>query len=356
MNQELSNFAAHLRERFLVGDDVRSLILRTPNSELRTPKCSEPPHVGTYEKDFSRFALELFALQCKHNAAYRKICAARGLTPGVVEHWTQIPAVPTAAFKELDLTCLAPEERTAVFHSSGTMEQKPSRHFHSATSLKVYEASLWPWFQANVAIGAPSTASARTTSDQKNADSVIGAPSPRQFRLIVLTPPAAHAPHSSLVHMFETVRQKLGAPETSFVGTLAADGSWTLDFAAVVDVLSSVCSDSRSSRGNEAQTASEKQEVRASSRRLPHVPRAANPILVLGTAFSFVHLLDYLAEKNLRFDLPRRFTGDGNRRLQKPFAFDAQDRTAPAPHRTTRRAAVANHLRIRHERVEFTGV
>ena len=91
-------------------------------------------------------ALELFTLQFENNAAYRKICEARGLTPKVVEHWTQIPAVPTGAFKELELSCLPPDERTAVFHSSGTTEQKPSRHFHSAESLAVYEASLWIWF------------------------------------------------------------------------------------------------------------------------------------------------------------------------------------------------------------------
>jgi hypothetical protein len=49
---------------------------------------------------FSELALELFALQFKQNSAYRKICEARGWMPKVVEHWTQIPAVPTAAFKE----------------------------------------------------------------------------------------------------------------------------------------------------------------------------------------------------------------------------------------------------------------
>ena len=92
----------------------------------------------------------LFALQFKHNSAYRKICEARRLTPANVEQWTQIPAVPTAAFKELELTSLAPGERTAVFHSSGTTAQNPSRHFHSAESLAVYEASLWKWFQQNV--------------------------------------------------------------------------------------------------------------------------------------------------------------------------------------------------------------
>ena len=61
-----------------------------------------------------------------------------------------IPAVPTAAFKELELTCLGPDERTTVFHSSGTTEQRPSRHFHNTESLMVYEVSLWSWFEAHV--------------------------------------------------------------------------------------------------------------------------------------------------------------------------------------------------------------
>ncbi len=91
--------------------------------------------------------MELFALQYKYNFTYRKICEGRKQTPRTIEHWTQIPAVPAAAFKELELTSLVPEERTAVFHSSGTTEQKPSRHFHNAESLAVYEASLWKWFQ-----------------------------------------------------------------------------------------------------------------------------------------------------------------------------------------------------------------
>src|SRR5665213_124796 len=104
MTSELSNFAACLRE------SIRS---------------------NFRGESFDALALELFGLQFKHNSAYRKICEARGLTPKVVEHWTQIPAVPMAAFKELELTSFAPGERTVVFHSSGTTEQKPSRHFHN---------------------------------------------------------------------------------------------------------------------------------------------------------------------------------------------------------------------------------
>ena len=251
MNPELSSFAARLRE-----------LISTPHSALRTPH-------------FSALALELFALQFQHNSAYRKICEARRLTPQVVGHWTQIPAVPAAAFKELELTSLAPDERTAVFHSSGTTGQKPSRHFHNAESLAVYAASLWTWFAANAATGTPSTVSASPTSDLKLADPEIGVPSVLPFQLIVLTPPPAQVPHSSLVHMFETVRRKLGAAEPAFLGALAADGAWTIDFDATLALL-----------GNDSKS---------------EIP---NPKLILGTAFSFVHLLDYLAERDLRFMLP----------------------------------------------------
>ena len=244
MTTEFSNFAARLRESILSEGGVpRGPDLKGPNGG----SCNSPL------RDFNRLALELFALQFKHNVAYRKICEARDLKPEIVEHWTQIPAVPTVAFKELDLTCLAPAERTTVFHSSGTTEQKPSRHFHSPESLKLYEASLIPWFLENV---------------------------PQNCGLVILTPSPAQAPHSSLVHMFETVRQQLGgasvpASRAGFVGKLAADGSWTLDFSAVVEAFSP-------------------------RRQTPD----ARPQLLLGTAFSFVHLLDHLAEKHLHFDLP----------------------------------------------------
>jgi hypothetical protein len=234
VNKELSNFAVRLSES-----------IANPQFAIRNSQ-------------FSGLALELFTLQFEHNLAYRKICEVRDRTPGTIEHWTQIPATPTAAFKELELTCLAPSERTAVFHSSGTTEQKPSRHFHSADSLKIYEASLWSWFEQNVA------------PDLRFAIC--------DLQLLCLTPSPEQAPHSSLVHMFETARQKMGgagvpASRAEFPGRIASDGSWTLDFDAVLAALNSSL-----------------------------VTR--HPSLLLGTAFSFVHLLDYLAERNLRFQLP----------------------------------------------------
>ena len=143
MNKELSEFAARLCGTISSGGHC---FVNAPTSQ----GSDEAPSSRRGDAIFNQSALELFALQFKHNTAYRKICEARGLTPAIVKHWAQIPAVPTTAFKELELSCIPVEERTAVFHSSGTTEQNLSRHYHNAESLEVYEASLWSWFARNV--------------------------------------------------------------------------------------------------------------------------------------------------------------------------------------------------------------
>jgi hypothetical protein len=218
---------------------------------------------------FDRLGLELFALQFKRNAAYRRFCESRHLTPGVVRHWAEVPSVPAAAFKEYEFSCLSPGERTAVFCSSGTTGQHVSRHFHGAKSLALYEESLLGWFnehipmadgQSAIAIGRASDVG---TSWAHRAD----------WQALILTPPPAQAPHSSLVHMFETIRRKLKGAEGAFVGTAVEGGGWDIELDAAVRAV----------------------EKLAASRR---------PALVLGTAFSFVHLLDQLGERRLQFRLP----------------------------------------------------
>jgi hypothetical protein len=169
----------------------------------------------------------------------------------------------------------------------GTTEQKPSRHYHSAESLAVYEASLWKWFEQNIF-----------------ADSEFRI---QNSELLVLTPPPEQVPHSSLVHMFETVRkcsvgcsprrslrrspgpqprdalgislrlatarQAAHATTSAFVGQVADDGSWILDFDVIVQKVKAACD-------------------------------KVTPVTLLGTAFSFVHLLDFMEEQNLSFRLP----------------------------------------------------
>jgi len=109
-----------------------------------------PNHTTAGLPAFDQLALVLFALQFKHNAPYRRLCEARGVRPDTVAHWTEIPAVTASAFKEFEFSCLPAAERTAVFHSSGTTAQRPSRHFHNADSLALYEASLLAWFESHL--------------------------------------------------------------------------------------------------------------------------------------------------------------------------------------------------------------
>lgn len=205
------------------------------------------------EADFAALAHELFTLQFAHVAPYRSLCEARRVTPDSLTDWRHIPAVPTAAFKELDLTSLTPAERTGVFHSSGTTEHRPSRHFHSAESLVVYEASLLAWFERHV------RPDARTDK------------SPARF--LCLAPPPEQAPHSSLVYMFAAVSRAFGAPDSCFLASAGADNSWSLDSAAALA-------------------------------GLRHAEQTNQPLLLLGTAFMFVHLLDTLAQHDLAITLP----------------------------------------------------
>ncbi len=212
----------------------------------REEECPDLPPAGA---DFDALALDLFALQFEQNDPYRRFCQARQAVPGRVPHWSAIPTVPAAAFKEQDLSCLPAGERSTVFHSSGTIGQQPSRHFHSAASLAIYEASLLCWFNAHCQLP------------------------PGNRELAILTPPPARVPHSSLAHMFETIRRDAEARESAFVGRLTEDGAWDLDIEAAL--------------------------------RLLHAASASDrPLLLLGTAFSFVHLLDGLVEQDLSFALP----------------------------------------------------
>jgi len=113
----------------------------------------------------------------------------------------------------------------------------------------LYEASLMPWFKAHLL------------------------PETEAFGSVVLTPSPALAPHSSLVHMFETLRRELSSREFRFTGTIDSTGAWTLDTAATLEAL----------RNSMA---------------------AEQPVALLGTAFSYVHLLDHLAACAVRFALP----------------------------------------------------
>jgi hypothetical protein len=187
------------------------------------------------EVEFNELAVALFEAQRSSNHAYARLIGA-GKPPG---DWREIPAAPTVAFKEMEMTSLAPEVRQRVFHSSGTTAQNPSRHFHSGVSLALYEESVRLWFDFNFA------------------------PRLEKRLLYFLTPHGLRAPHSSLAHMFETIAADRPLADVAFFGAVGTDASWEVDFARLVAALERAAGENR-------------------------------PIALFGTAFLFVHLLEQL--------------------------------------------------------------
>lgn len=240
---------------------------------IRQSLHSPRPVSGELEPEFDALALALFGLQFEHNLPYRRFCESRRQTPELVTGWRQIPAVPTAAFKELDLTSLPAAGRTHVFHSSGTTGQQPSRHFHSAGSLALYEASLWPWFEQHLLVGAGD------------------APGMPSFRVLSLTPAPGDAPQSSLAHMCGVVAAKLDAGGAVFCGVVQASG-WNLDVR--------------------------KFEADCESCTAPN-----QPVLVLGTAFQFLQLADELGLTGRSFRLPP------GSRVMETGGYKGRTRTLP---------------------------
>lgn len=207
------------------------------------------------DDEFEGFARRLFALQYTQVPALRRLCDARNLTPENLPNWHSIPAMPSRAFKEFPVTSLPPADRRTVFQSSGTTMENASRHYHDAASLALYAASLQPWFRWHLLADRMSEARAR----------------PLPF--LALTPSPVQAPNSSLVHMFGAVMREWGDAASLFVGEVATDGGWRLDADTALGALERLAD-------------------------------AAAPVCVLGTAFSFVHLLDHLQAQSLRFVLP----------------------------------------------------
>src|SRR5919197_589015 len=192
---------------------------------------------------FNALALRLFAYQYDANIPYHKYCQRRRQTPETVRYWRKIPAVPIGAFKELTLSCIPPEQAEAVWMSSGTTNpEKRSKHYQAR--LAIYNASMLPNFAAHVL------------------------PDAARLPMLVLNPPRAMLPNSSLAHYLHLVLETFGAPGSAFV--LGAQGLEVDKLAAAL----------RQAESN------------------------GQPVCLVGTSFAFVHALDTFATRRHTFKLP----------------------------------------------------
>ncbi len=179
------------------------------------------------EEAFNNLALQLFEYQLTHNQVYQNICKLQGKTSP--NHWKEIPLITTELYKTQKLFCKSDEEIKKTFLSSGSTTSERSKHYLSQIELELYETSLWKTFSRALI------------------------PHNKELELYVLTESPEEATNSSLVHMFETVRQKIGVTDDCYFLH-----SGKLDLNRLKEKLT----------------------------------KSSKPVLLAGTAFSFVHLLD----------------------------------------------------------------
>jgi hypothetical protein len=210
---------------------------------------------GAGEEGFNRLALRIFRFQARVNPVYGRFVAGRGVDPREVDDWRAIPAVPTRAFKYLDILSVddsVDDEDVRVFRTSGTREGSARRGRHLVPDPGLYRASLLPPFRAHLL------------------------PDGRRLPIHALLPPTRERPDSSLSTMVEVAMEELGGPESDWY--VGVDGGIREE---------------------------------ALRRTLADAEADGNPLLLVGTAFSWVHWMDAMDREGWRFALP-----EGSRLLE----------------------------------------
>jgi hypothetical protein len=139
---------------------------------------------GDAALDFDGWARRVFAHQFERVAPYRTLCERRGRTPATVTSWRDVPPVPTAAFRHVDLAT-GPAE--VVFRTSGTSSGAEARGRHLVPRLSLYRSAAVPTFARYLL------------------------PDGARPHFVFLLPPPALRPDSSLVQMCAWVGDAYGA-------------------------------------------------------------------------------------------------------------------------------------------------
>ncbi|MEE3325765.1 MAG: hypothetical protein VX252_00345 [Myxococcota bacterium] len=196
------------------------------------------------EKRFDALAQRIFRHQFEHCPPYARFAKRRAVTPESIANWKQIPAVPSAAFKEMALRSFPEEETKLTFRTSGTSGAKRGE-LHLDT-LTLYQSAALACLRRLLL---PELA-------------------PHLPVIRVLAPSSAELPDSSLSLMFEFLIEDFGAEASSF------------------DI-----------QNGEIQTD-------ALTKAIEDCNQNHQPMILCGTAFAFVHLLDQLSEMGLCFQCP----------------------------------------------------
>ncbi len=150
----------------------------------------------------NELACRAFAIQYAGNTPYRLYCDRLGVSPADVDEWRDVPAVPTAAFRQALLFVGDPAEASLEFRTTGTTRGPGRRGRHLVRDPELYRASLEAAFHHFVL--------KRAGGD---ADRILVAS---------LVPPFCDAPDSSLSWMADAVVSRFGRSGSTFLASARA--------------------------------------------------------------------------------------------------------------------------------------
>ncbi len=198
---------------------------------------------GCDEARFDELARATFAYQLERNEPYARFARALGVDAAhPPRSWRELPAVPSAAFKDATLATFDAGRAELAFHTSGTTAARAGKHYFERATL--YDAALLAGFDRfMLADGA-------------------------RLRYLNLVPNPRYRPHSSLGYMM------------GHVAVLRGDGAAgyflddeRVDAAGFGAALAGACRDDR-------------------------------PVCIAGTAFAFIALLEALEAAGSAFAAP----------------------------------------------------
>jgi hypothetical protein len=228
------------------------------------------------DDQFDAYARDTFEFQFENNPPFAAYCTRRGITPARIAHWTEIPPVPTAAFKEVALVSGEVRAATLVFRTSGTTRGEQGRGRHYILDPGLYEAALLPTFAGYVL------------------------PDRAALAWVSLIPTTEQLPDSSL----------------SYMVAYAARACAVVNAGSFMDLQLGL------------------DEVGLEHTLAELIDRNV-PVLLLGTSWAYVHWLDSLNARAMRFALP-----EGSR-LMDTGGYKGRSRSVPE---ADLRAAYADRL------------
>ena len=197
---------------------------------------------GDRAEPFDELAIAIARFQADHVPAIARLGRARGIDLAEARAAASIPAVPCDVFRLARVAAHAPDEDAVIFRTSGTSRGAAARGEHALRTTATYELAALAWGERMLW------------------------PDGRRLRAIVIAPPRAEQPDSSLGFMLDLFARRLGGP-ASFHVRGGADAAIDLDGLE------------RAAKG---------------------ARDAGEPAIVLATSFALVHTIEGRGRRDLR--------------------------------------------------------